>query len=140
MNDAALEALTGMGRVLTTNAPAGLQWSWDGAARVALVVSTVEAVGSLFSALAEAGDDWTVDSVGGSPDDVGAMIRKLGGLRPGQHLFSAGMGGGDFAYLACWPWGGNVKISLRFGVYYAAGAHDDAAVHQDAIKRGLSIG
>jgi hypothetical protein len=46
---------------------------------------------------------------------------------------------GDFVYLASWPWNDQVHVSVRFGVYYSTGSHDDSAVHTGVIKRGLKL-
>lgn len=141
MNDADFQTLAGLGRAIGTSAPEHAEWKWDASARVALAVLTVEEVGRLCSALAETCEhDWTVENVGECSEDVGIMIREMGDLRPGQHLFCSGMGAGDFVYLAVWPWNDQAHVSVRFGLYYATGRHDDSAVHNGVIKRGLGIG
>ena len=140
MNDAAFQILAGLGQAISTSAPEHAEWKWDASARVALAVMTVDEVERVYSALADASaHDWTVENIGTCTEDVALMIREMGDLRPGQHLFCSEMGAGDFVYLAVWPWNDQAHVSVRFGVYYTTGTHDDSAVHNGVIKRGLGI-
>ena len=96
--------------------PAG-GWSWDG--RLACVAS---AFGTQFEAEARAATamglpmEWSTTSLLTAPERLKALAARFGDVRQGQLLFTGGALEGLFAFGLWWPWGGNSKFSIRFGI------------------------
>ncbi|MBU0728571.1 MAG: hypothetical protein KKE17_14785 [Proteobacteria bacterium] len=56
---------------------------------------------------------WDNGNIGNAPEPIKAVNNMLGGLSPGQMLFTSEPDPNHFIYCAWWPWGNGKKISLR---------------------------
>jgi hypothetical protein len=100
-------------------------WSWD--SRLSCIASTfssdMEAT-ARAATLAVLPVEWVPRTLPTAPAHIRDLAEHVGGLRPGQSLFS-GLGiGRVFAYGLWWPWGDGVSISLRVGLSGIDDNHD----------------
>jgi hypothetical protein len=96
-------------------------WTWDG--RFECTTSpfpVAQAAAVRASVLAVLPAEWTLESILSAPPEVGALARRVGGLRSGQFLFTGGGAGATIVPFALWwPWGNGETISVRLGVHVA---------------------
>jgi hypothetical protein len=140
MNEESIAVIARLGEALDTAVPDDADWTWEERFRAALVVLSVEDTRTLYGALSKVCDqDWTVDNVDQCPSDVRILVNEMGGLRTGQHMFSASMEASSFAYFSSWPWNDEAHVSVRFGVFYPEGDKAKYSTSRFMIKRGLGI-
>ena len=93
-----------------------LSWKWDGRFQAVLAefsaAKKVDVRTILERSLRNA---WESSNIGSAPDRVREISGRLGGLRPGQLLFTSDPGQETFIFCAWWPWGDNKTISIRIG-------------------------
>jgi hypothetical protein len=139
MNEQAFSTIARLGQAASTAIPDAASWSWDDRFRAALVVLSASDAAALYGALSEVCQDWTVDNVDTCPESVSGLVDEMGGLRAGQHLFSAAMEGPSFAYFSSWPWRDQQSVSVRFGACFPDGDLQEYALSKMTISRGLGI-
>ena len=95
-------------------------FSWDGQFSAALLRLPTEAEAH---ALVKSGlgrvlpDSYEPDSLGGAPDAIRAVIDGLGGIHPGQHLYTYTVDNHTIIYAVWWPWEDGSSVSVRIGVH-----------------------
>jgi len=96
-------------------------WTWDGrfeCATSSCPVGQADAVRAAVLAVLPA--EWTLESILSAPPEVGALARRVGGLRSGQLLFTGGATGAtSVPFGLWWPWGNGQTVSVRLGVHVA---------------------
>jgi len=118
-------------------APAEATWSWDGRFDAALLEFAVDDRQAIRLPLeSHLGDAWTSATRGSAPDVVARLIRRLGGLMPGQLLFTSSVERLPILYVAWWPWGNGLKISIRVGLFADA---SDVDVPAQRLKAWFGI-
>jgi hypothetical protein len=96
-----------------------LSWKWDSRFETVLAEfgadlrENIRAILNRCLTLA-----WDASNIGGAPAIVQAINRHLGGLRPGQLLFTSDPNRDAFIYCAWWPWGNGKTISIRIAPSY----------------------
>lgn len=114
-SDAWQPLFDGFGRMRTAWPARG--WSWD--PRLACVTSTFSAE---FEPKARAAiglalpAEWTSATLLRAPQTLQELVERVGGIRPGQIVASAGPAAGLLAYGLWWPWGDGETISFRIGL------------------------
>ena len=92
-------------------------WKWDGRFSVALAefaVSQSQAIRSVIDRFFPA--VWDSSSVSEACDMVLGTRQRLGGLMPGQLLFTPEHPLEGSLFCAWWPWGNGTTISIRIGL------------------------
>ena len=93
-----------------------LEWKWDGRFDTALAeVSSDQA--NVIQARLEAEMASCLDAAltRGASEAIQQIVRRLGGLMPGQKLFASNRESTDFIFCAWWPWGNGQRVSIRIG-------------------------
>ena len=140
MNEESIAVIARIGEALENAMPEDADWKWEDRFRAALVVLSAEDTQKLYGVLSGVCDhDWTVDNVGECSSNVRILVDEMGGLRAGQHMFSASMEASSFAYFSSWPWNDGEHVSVRFGVFYPDGDAARYTTSRFMIKRGLGI-
>ena len=139
MKPTVFATISRLGQAASEAISADARWKWDERFQAALTVLSTTDAAALYLALSEISEDWTSDSVGTCPEPVGYLVDELGGLREGQHLFSAMMSPGSLTYIASWPWRDGAHVSVRFGTYDVDPEPTEAALVRLTIMRGMGI-
>ena len=117
-----------------------LSWKWD---------SRLEAVLAEFGA--DKKDDirailerflpmpWDDSNLVEAPDIVRTINSHLGGLRPGQQLFTSDPKGDAFVFCAWWPWGDGKTISIRIAPFYQKLSDPEKAEKIQLLKGWFGI-
>jgi len=117
-----------------------LSWKWD---------SRLEAVWAEFGA--DQKDEirailerflpmpWDSSNIGKAPVIVRTINGHLGGLRPGQQLFTSDPKGDAFVFCAWWPWGDGKTISIRIAPFCKNLSDSDKAEKIQLLKGWFGI-
>jgi len=141
MTDEAFESFVPVGRLASSFVFEDRGWAWEDRLMTAVLVLESLETAEVYQKLKNFCEHtWTADNVAGCSPEVGALVTEMAGLRKGQFLFSHTLDRHSFAYFTTWPWDDGKHVSVRFGVYYPAGALTDYAMSNLVIKRGLEIG
>jgi hypothetical protein len=92
-------------------------WSWD--PRLVCVTSsfTTEQEPQARSATQIAlQQEWTPQTIAGSPAQLRDVVERCGGVRQGQLVLSTGPTNGLLLFGLWWPWGDAETVSLRVGL------------------------
>jgi hypothetical protein len=93
-----------------------LVWEWDGRFRCTVAPFQAEQADEVRAAIGGATtEQWTAETIASAPERVQQLASRLG-LRQGQLLYTSDATIPAMAYAAWWPWGGGLKISVRFGI------------------------
>ncbi|SRR5258706_1967103 len=96
-----------------------LKWAWDRRFETVLAEFGVDRKDDIRAILEQSLKvTWDSANVGNAPEIVRAIDDLLGGLRPGQFLFTSDPQRDALIFCAWWPWGSGKEISLRVGPSY----------------------
>ena len=96
-----------------------LKWAWDRRFETILAEFAVDRKDEIRATLEQSLKvTWDSANVGNAPEIVRAIDDLLGGLRPGQLLFTSDPQRDALIFCAWWPWGSGKEISLRVGPSY----------------------
>jgi hypothetical protein len=96
-----------------------LKWAWDRRFETVLAEFGVDRKDDIRATLEQSLKvTWDSANVGNAPEIVRAIDDLLGGLRPGQFLFTSDPQRDALIFCAWWPWGSGREISLRVGPSY----------------------
>lgn len=91
-----------------------VDWAWDGRFATALAELPIAKKGEILAILEESlVCQWNSGTVGDAPEIVVHLVKRLGGLMPGQLLFHSDPDSAAFLFCAWWPWGNGQTISIR---------------------------
>ena len=94
-----------------------LSWKWDRRFETVLAEFGVETKDNVRATLGRfLGDLWDSSNVGNAPSGVRAIDSRLGGLWPGQLLFTSDAKQDSLVFCCWWPWGDGKSISIRVGL------------------------
>jgi len=96
-----------------------LSWKWDRRFETVLAefgVGKKENIRAILERYLSA--TWESSNVGNAPDIVRTIDDSLGGLRPGQFLFTSDPNRDALIFCTWWPWGDGKQISIRIGPFY----------------------
>jgi hypothetical protein len=103
-------------RTLASALRSTLSWKWDRRFETVLSEFSVERKTEIRTALEQSlGVTWDSANVGNAPAIVRGIDDLLGGLRPGQLLFTSDPKRSEVIFCAWWPWGNGQEISIRVG-------------------------
>ena len=120
---------------ISLNLPEDSKWRWDDTFQTALVAfekSDGDLV--LFPLIKEFDHHWDFTSLGQASGLFFDFFQTAFGVIPGQRVFTSEDSAGRTLFAIWWPWGDDVNISLRVGLFVAAD-HDAA---RELIKNLLS--
>jgi hypothetical protein len=99
-----------------------LSWKWDSRFETVLAEFNVdrkdlvhETLKGYFSII------WDMLNIDRAPEAVRIINNHLGGLRPGQLLFTSDSNRDAFLFCAWWPWGNGTTISIRLAAFLKGG-------------------
>ena len=116
MDDASVGPVFDMCRQLKDAFDGVLVWTWDPRFETALAEFSVQESSRVREGLLPLFDvPWDVKTVTDAPAQVQVIKQQLGGLMPGQRLYTRLLKTGPLVFGAWWPWGNGQKISLRIG-------------------------
>ena len=91
-----------------------LSWTWDERFETALAefdASDRERIQGVLKR--HLGIEWDKSNMKKAPDEIRDIAGNMGGLRPGQKLFTSDPGREVLIFCAWWPWGDGKTISIR---------------------------
>ena len=95
---------------------ADLSWEWDSRFETALAQISIEEKNGICTTLEKhMGTAWDSVTIDMAPERMQRVIGRLGGIMPGQLLYTVGLPEDGVAFCAWWPWGNGKTISIRFG-------------------------
>jgi hypothetical protein len=95
------------------------KWAWDRRFETVLAEFAVDRKDDIRAILEQSLNvTWDSANVGNAPEIVRSIDDLLGGLRPGQLLFTSDPKRDALIFCAWWPWGSGKEISLRVGPSY----------------------
>ena len=96
-----------------------LSWKWDGWVEAVLAEFGVGGKDSLRGVLERyLGSSWDSSNIDKAPGIVRMINSNLGGLRPGQLLFTSDSNQDAIIFCAWWPWSNGRTISIRIAPFY----------------------
>ena len=96
-----------------------LSWQWESRFETILAEFAVDNKNSIRSILEQyLGNTWDSSTIGNAPGIVQTITDQLGGLMPGQLLFTSDPGLDTLMFCAWWPWGDGKTISIRLAPAY----------------------
>ena len=106
-------------RELLSAFPEILSWKWDSWIKAVLAEFGVVDKDSIRAILERyLGSTWDSSNIGKAPDVVRMINSNLGGLGPGQLLFTSDPNQDAIIFCAWWPWGDGKTISIRIAPSY----------------------
>ncbi len=93
-----------------------LSWSWDDRFQAVLAQFTLDSKDKVMAMLDQhIGTKWDHTNISQSPKPVAVLSNELGGIRPGQLLYTTDPNQDTILFGAWWPWGNGQTISIRIG-------------------------
>jgi hypothetical protein len=120
---------------ISLNLPEASTWRWDETFQTALVAfekSDGDLV--LFPLIKEFDRHWDFTSLQQGTGPFFEFFQSAFGVIPGQRIFTTDDSAGRTLFAVWWPWGDDVNISLRVGLFVAA----DQDTARERIKNLLS--
>ena len=91
-----------------------VSWKWDSRFETILAEFAADNKERIRSSLEQyLAHTWDSSTVANAPASVQTVTNRLGGLMPGQLLFTSGPDQESFMFGAWWPWGDGQTISIR---------------------------
>jgi len=117
-----------------------LSWRWDRRFETVLAEFGVESKENIRATLERSlGNIWDSSDVGNAPDRVRTIDSHLGGLWPGQLLFTADPDHEALVFCTWWPWGDRKAISIRIGLSDNQGSDSERAEQIQSFKNWFGI-
>ncbi len=82
---------------------------------------------------------WNSSNIGIAPDIVQTISGHLGGLWPGQQLFTSNPKGDALIFCAWWPWGDGKTISMRIASFHPKLSDPEKAEKIELLKGCFGI-
>lgn len=114
-----------------------LSWQWDSRFGMALAQFNVNEAEQVKTILEEyLSFSWSASDVDQSPEAVQGVVSSLGGLLPGQLLFTSPP---DEIFMLCawWPWNNGQTVSIRVTYYGAVLLHNEREEMTRLLKSQL---
>jgi len=113
-----------------------MSWKWDSYIETVLAEFDVGDKDSIRAILEHyLVSTWDSSNIDKAPDMVQMIDNYLGGLRPGQLLFTSDPNQEAIVFCAWWPWGNGTTISIRIAPSYK-GLSDSEKVEQTKLFKG----
>jgi len=117
-----------------------LSWKWDSRFEAVLAEFGVGQKESIRAILERSlGIPWHSSNIGNAPDIVREINSHLGGLRPGQLLFTSDRNREPFIFCAWWPWDDSKVISIRIGSSYEKLSDSEKAENIQLFREWFGI-
>ncbi|TMA58887.1 MAG: hypothetical protein E6J73_16670 [Deltaproteobacteria bacterium] len=117
-----------------------LSWKWDRRFETVLAEFGVESKENIRATLERSlGNIWDSSNVGNAPDRVRTIDSHLGGLWPGQLLFTSDLDHEALVFCTWWPWGDGKAISIRIGLSDNQGSDSERAEQIQSFKSWFGI-
>lgn len=119
MNDLDNSEIDKLCRELSSAFRGTLTWKWDRRFETVLTEFGVDRKNDIRATVEQyLNVTWDCANVGNAPEIVRVIDDRLGGLRPGQFLFTSDPNRDAMIFCAWWPWGNGQEISIRVGPSY----------------------
>ncbi len=117
-----------------------LSWKWDSWIEAVLAEFGVGDKDSIRAILERyLGNTWDSSNIAKAPDIVQMINGNLGGLRPGQLLFTSEPNQDAIIFGAWWPWGDGKTISIRIAPSYKKLSDSEKAEQIELFKGWFGI-
>ncbi len=94
-----------------------ISWEWDGRFETALAQFNVKDKEWAHKIIENhMGNIWVAENKKDAPAVIKDTIKSLGGLEPGQKLYTSAIDDNGLILCAWWPWGNGETISIRIGI------------------------
>lgn len=119
MNDLDKSEVENVCRELSSAFQGTLTWKWDRRFETVLAEFGVDRKINIRATLEQyLRVTWDSSNVGNAPEIVRVIDDRLGGLRPGQFIFTSDPNRDALIFCTWWPWGDGKEISIRVGPSY----------------------
>ena len=140
MQDLNKSNLESVCRELLTAFQGILSWKWDNWIETVLAEFGVDNKDNIRAILERyLGSSWDSSNIGKAPDIVQVINSNLGGLKPGQLLFTSDPSQDAIVFCAWWPWGDGKTISIRIAPLYMKLLDSEKAEQIQLFKRWFGI-
>jgi len=140
MQDSNKSGLESVCRELRTAFEGILSWKWDNRFEAVLAEFSAGKKESIRGILERSlGTTWDSSNIENASEIVREIHDHLGGLRPGQLLFTSNPNGEAFIFCAWWPWGDGKTISIRMGLSFKKIANSEKAGKVQLFKKEFGI-
>ena len=117
-----------------------LSWKWDSWIETVLAEFDVGDKDSIRAILKRYFDStWDSSNIDKAPDIVRMINSNLGGLRPGQLLFTSDSNQDAIIFCVWWPWGDGKTISIRIAPFYKKLSDSEKAEQISLLKGWFGI-
>ena len=117
-----------------------LSWKWDRRFATVLGEFSVDKKATIRAILGRyLSATWESSNVGNASAFVRAIHDNLGGLRPGQLLFTTDPNGDTLIFCTWWPWGDGKEISIRIGPAYKDLSDSEEAEKLDLFRNWFGV-
>ncbi len=117
-----------------------LSWNWDSYIGTVLADFDVRDKDRLRAILEHyLGSTWDRSNIGKAPEIVQIIKSNLGGLRPGQLLFTSNPNQDSIIFGAWWPWGNGETISIRMAPFFSKLSESEKAEQIKLFKGWFGV-
>lgn len=117
-----------------------LTWKWDDRYQTALAefgIENEEAVHAVLERYLKS--LWDIETINTAPASIRSVVDEMGGLKPGQLLFTSESIDGTFIYCMLWPWGNQKTISIRISPLYQSHNEEEKQQQIEQVKYWFGI-
>jgi len=140
MDDANQSGLESAWKELWSAFRGTLSWKWDNRFETVLAefgAGKKEGIRAILEQYLRI--TWDGSNIGNAPEIVRKINCLLGGLRPGQLLFTSDPDREAFIFSAWWPWGNGKTISIRIGSSFKKLSDSEKAEKIQLFKKSFGI-
>ena len=125
---------------ISLNLPKASAWRWDDSFKTALVAfEKTDADLVLFPLIKEFDQQWDFSSLQDATGPFFEYFQSAFGMIPGQRVFTTQCEGSATLFAVWWPWGDDINISLRVGLFTETDLGSDPVPKQILLSRWLNL-
>lgn len=140
MNNLNLSGPENVCRELSNALKGVLAWKWDDRFQTVLAEFNVDNKERIHNSLLSRLDRiWDSSNIEKAPVVAQTIISNLGGIMPGQLLYTSDPGQDALVFCAWWPWGNGETISIRLAPFYQKPSDSDKIGQTQQFKEWFGI-
>ena len=140
MNDQNVSNLKNVCREVFDAFQEELSWKWDSRLETVLAEFGVDNKDMVHEILERhLSITWDISNIDTAPETVQMISSYLGGLWPGQLLFTSDPNRDAFLFCAWWPWGNGTTISIRIAPSFKDGVNTAKAEQIKLFKSWFGV-
>ena len=125
---------------ISLNLPEASAWRWDDSFKTALVAfEKTDGDLVLFPLIREFDHQWDIFSLPDASGPFFEYFQSAFGVIPGQRIFTSECEGDATLFAVWWPWGDDIHISLRVGLFTRSAAGSDHEQSKILLSSWLNL-